>query len=280
MTHSQRQILVTGGNSGIGLEMVKAFVHAGHRVVIAARRLETTQAVIDELKREQPSAHIDAVSLDLGDNASIDQAAKDILACLPELDTVMMNAGNYRQHLKQLPNGIETMMGTMHFGHFRLMMQLLPTLHQRNMARIVVTSSVAHWAGTFASNHYRQPDRYWSSFAAYGSAKLANLLFTRELAKRVKGSSIRINAFHPGGVATGIWRGVPAPVQWIVNKIMLSPAQGADTGIWLALSEAGMHSSGDYFVRRKKAMSSQASQDPELMARLWHDSEQANGFSS
>lgn len=273
----QRQILVTGGNSGIGLEMVRAFIGAGHEVMIAARDVRKTQAVIDGLRQASPGAMLHAVALDLADFDNIDRAAADILATLPRLDTVMLNAGSYTHGLRIQDNGLESMIGSMHFGHFRLMRHLLPRLRQAPEARVVVTASVAHWAGKIAESAFRDPSKYRNDLQAYGSAKLANLIYARELARRVAGSNIRVNAFHPGGVATGIWRELPGPIQKVVDKIMITPAKGADTAIWLALDEAARDFHGEYFVRRRKAMTRPVSRDLAVAARLWQVSEEIAG---
>lgn len=278
MTEASRQILVTGGNSGIGLEMVKAFAAAGHEVAIAARDLAKTEAAIIDIRRQHPDAKLHAIALDLADFTQIDAAALTVLSTLPELDTVMLNAGSFTRGLRQLDNGIESMMGTMHFGHFRLMQHLLPRLSETSLARVVVTSSVAHWAGHLNAKRYENPSRYWSDFAAYGSAKLANLVYARTLATQLQGSSIRVNAFHPGGVATGIWRELPAPAQWLVDKVLISPKQGADTAIWLALATEAEHHHGQYFVRRKKAMTSSESKNAAVAERLWAESEAIAGL--
>lgn len=278
MLHAKRQILITGGNSGIGLEMLKAFAAAGHEVAIAARDLAKTMAVMDDVRRLYPEAMLHAIALDLADFTQVDAAALTVLSSLPKLDTVILNAGSYTNGLRQLDNGVESMMGTMHFGHFRLMQHLLPRLHEASLARVVVTSSVAHWAGHLSAKRYNNPKAYWSNVAAYGSAKLANLVYARALAARLQGSTIRVNAFHPGGVATGIWREQPAAAQWLIDKVLISPAQGADTAVWLALAAEAEHHHGQYFVRRKKAMTSHESKDAAVAERLWAESEAIAGL--
>lgn len=273
----QRQILVTGGNSGIGLEMVRAFIRTGHEVMIAARDLGKTLGVIRQLQQETPGARLHAVALDLADFDSIDRAAREVLNTLTQLDTVMLNAGSFTNGLRVQENGLESMIGSMHFGHFRLMQHLLPQLRVAAEARVVVTSSVAHWTGKIDEACFHDPALYFNDVQAYGSAKLANLIYARELARRVAGGNIRVNAFHPGGVATGIWRELPGPVQKLVDKVLITPAKGADTAIWLALdSGAGQHH-GEYFVRRRKAATRPVSRDLEVAARLWQISEEIAG---
>lgn len=274
----QRQILVTGGNSGIGLEMVRAFARAGHEVMIAARDLGKTLGVIRQLEQEVPGARLHAVGLDLADFNSIDEAARQVLTTLTQLDTVMLNAGSFTNGLRTQDNGLESMIGSMHFGHFRLMEHLLPQLRVAPAARVVVTSSVAHWLGRINEASFRDPSRHWTDVQAYGQAKLANLIYARELARRLQGSNVRVNAFHPGGVATGIWRELPGPARKLVDRIMLTPAKGADTAIWLALSEEAGRSNGDYFVRRKRALTSPISHSEKVAARLWAISEEVAGL--
>jgi len=274
----QQQILVTGGNSGIGLEMVRAFIHQGHEVMIAARDLGKSLGVIQALKRETPNARLHAVALDLADFASIDNAAREILNTLTQLDTVMLNAGSFTRGLRSQANGLESMMGSMHFGHFRLMEHLIPQLKVATEARVVMTASVAHWTGRIDETAFTDYSRYGSDIVAYGSAKLANLIYARELARRVEGSAIRVNAFHPGGVATGIWREMPGPIQRIVDKVLITPAKGADTAIWLATSEAAKHHHGGYFTRRKADFSKPSSRNKALAASLWAASERIAGL--
>lgn len=275
---STRSILVTGGNSGIGLEMVKAFIKQGHEVAIAARDLGKTLGVINALQKDHIDARLHAIALDLAEFTSIDAAAREVHKLLPRLDTVMLNAGSYTRGLRLQGNGLESMIGSMHFGHFRLMQHLIPQLNNMPAARVVVTSSVIHWAGTIKEATFRDPKLHWTDIQAYGQAKLANLIYARSLARLVADTGTTVNAFHPGGVATGIWREMPGPVQSVIDKIMLTPAQGADTAIWLALSDEAAKYNGEYFVKRKKAMTSSISRNQEVADRLWAISDEIAGL--
>ena len=135
-----------------------------------------------------------------------------------------------RNGLRLQDNGLESMVGSMHFGHFRLMERLLPALKSAPEARVVVTSSVAHWAGYIDEASFRDHTRHRIGFRAYGQAKLANLIYARELARRTAGSGLRVNAFHPGGVATGIWRELPGPVQAIVDRVLITAVDRGQQG--------------------------------------------------
>lgn len=270
-----RNILITGGNSGIGLEMARALAGQGDRVIIASRDQAKSQAAVQEIKAGQPAAQVEAMALDLGDFADIDRFAGELLATMPVIDVLILNAGLYTNGLRKLKSGFESMIGIMHFGHFRLVQRLLDAVKAAPQGRIVVTSSVAHNAGKIDEASFRDPSRHKLSFRAYGQAKLANLLFTRELARRLAGTKVTVNAFHPGGVATGIWAELPGPLAAIIRLFLISSAKGADTAIWLATAPEMAGVSGDYFVKRKPAATSAAGRDAALAARLWDYSEKA-----
>ena len=269
-----RNVLVTGGNSGIGAEMALALAKRGDRVIIAARDVEKSRATLDRINAQHPAAQVEAMALDLGDFADVDHFARELLARMPVIDVLMLNAGLYTIKLSHLPNGYESMIGIMHFGHFRLTQRLLDAVKAAPQGRIVVTSSVGHKFGKIDETSFTDPSRHLIGFFAYGQAKLANLLFTRELAKRLAGTRVTVNAFHPGGVATGIYRQTPNFFQRIGPKFMLTPAQGADTGIWLATAPEFASVSGEYFVKRRKNAGSRRSRNAELATKLWQMSEQ------
>lgn len=270
-----RNVVITGGNSGIGWEMALALAGLGHRVVIASRDERKLQNAVERIEAQHPGARIEALRLDLADFGDIDRFAAEVLAKMPLLDTLMLNAGLYTMKPRKLPNGLEAMIGVMHFGHFRLARYLLDAVKAAPQGRIVVTSSMMHKYGRIDEASFTDPSRHRSMAAAYGQAKLANLLFTRELARRLAGARATVNAFHPGPVATGIYRELPRLVRPFVTAFMLTPAKGADTGIWLATAKELAGVSGEYFVKRKQQPGSPQSRDTELARRLWQISEQA-----
>ena len=255
-----RNVLITGGNSGIGLEMARALAAQGDRVVIASRDEARSQAAVRQIKAAHPAAAVEAMRLDLGDFADVDRFAAALLRKMPRLDVLILNSGLYTQGLRRLPNGLESMIGIMHFGHFRLAARLLDAVKAAPQGRIDEAS-------------FTDPARHRISFMGYAQAKLANLLFTRELARRLAGTRVTVNAFHPGAVLTGIWAELPRPLQSLIGVFLISSARGADTAVWLATDPALAGVSGEYFVKRKRAASSAASRDPALAARLWQLSE-------
>lgn len=271
------QILITGGSSGIGQEMARQCLRRGHEIAISGRDPLKTEGAAEELRASVPGARVQPVTLDLGDFSAIDSAAGDIGRALPELSRVILNAGSFTPKLRVLDNGLETMIGTMHFGHFRLMQHLLPNIENQTDARVVVTSSVMHWLGRLDEKGFFDPGHHLSAATAYGQAKLANLLYARTLARRLEHKGVTVSAFHPGAVATGIWRELPPIARAFVGRALISPARGADTGSWLVLGDAGDSQSGGYFVRRRPARSSRAARNDALGDWLWERSEAIAG---
>ena len=269
-----RNVLITGGNSGIGYEMALALAAQGDRVIIAARSEHKSQEAIARIKAAQPAAAVEALSLDLADFANVDRFAKTLLATMPVIDVLILNAGLYTMKLSKLASGYESMIGIMHFGHFRLAQHLLGAVKAAKQGRVIVTSSMIHRLGKIDEASFTDPTRHISGLHAYGQAKLANLLFTRELARRLKNTAVTVNAFHPGAVATDIYRQVPRFLQPLIRLTMLTPAQGADTAVWMATAPEFADISGEYFISRKRKDGSARSQDVELARKLWQMSEQ------
>ncbi|MES1262845.1 MAG: SDR family NAD(P)-dependent oxidoreductase, partial [Peristeroidobacter soli] len=133
-----RNVLITGGNSGIGLEMARSLAGQGHHVIIAARDLEKSQAAVEDIRKGQAGAKIEAMRLDLGDFADVDRFSRELLSRMPTIDILILNAGLYTHGLRKLPNGLESMIGIMHFGHFRLTQQLLEAVKSAKQGRVVV----------------------------------------------------------------------------------------------------------------------------------------------
>lgn len=270
-----RTVLITGGNSGIGYETALALAGRGDRVIIAARDEAKSAAAVAKIKQQHPGAQIAAVKLDLADFGQIDRFADYLLQRVKAIDVLVLNAGLYTLKLGTLPSGYESMIGIMHFGHFRLVQRLLDAVVAAPQGRIIVTSSMMHKLGRINAASFTDPKKHLSGMQAYGQAKLANLLFTRELARRLKDTRVTVNAFHPGAVATEIYRQVPAPLRRLIMKFMLTPEQGADTAVWMATDDKFRNTSGKYYIQRRRHRGSNTSRDPDLAADLWALSEKA-----
>jgi NAD(P)-dependent dehydrogenase (short-subunit alcohol dehydrogenase family) len=268
-----RNVLITGGNSGIGYEMALALAQQGDRVIIAARSDSKNRDAVAAIKAQHPTANVEAMALDLADFGNVDRFAAELLKKMPVIDVLILNAGLFTTKLYALANGYEAMMGIMHFGHFRLTGHLLEAVKASAQGRIIVTSSMMHAIGKINEASFRDYTRHFSGMGAYGQAKLANLLFTRELAKRLKGTRVTVNAFHPGAVATDIYRQAPSWTQPLIRATMITPKKGADTAIWLATEPSLANVSGEYFVSRRKKSGSKLSRNAEVAAQLWSLSE-------
>ena len=270
-----RTVLITGGNSGIGYETALALAGRGDRVIIAARDEAKSAAAVEKIKAQHPKAQIAAVKLDLGDFAQIDRFSEYLQQRIKVIDVLVLNAGLYTTKLGTLPNGYESMIGIMHFGHFRLVQRLLDAVVAAPQGRIIVTSSMMHKFGRINTRSFTNPKKHLSGIQAYGQAKLANLLFVRELAQRLKGTRVTVNAFHPGAVATDIYRQIPGPLRKLLMAFMVTPAQGADTAIWMATDDQFKGVSGKYYIARRRHRGSKLSRDHNLATDLWALSEKA-----
>lgn len=272
-------IVITGASGGIGLEMARDLADNADQIVMTGRnanKLATAVAGINQ----QNAGNIEGAALDLGDFEAVRGFAHRLSTSMPRIDVLVLNAGLYTRKLHRLDNGFEAMIGVMHLGHFLLTHLLLENLLAAPAPRIVVTSSEAHKnRPRIDYDSFTNPKRHKLGYHGYGQAKLANLLFTRELARRYGNRGLIANAFHPGVVATGVWRELPAPLPWLAEKFMLSPAEGADTGSWLATSKAAAEFNGEYCVNRRVARGSSVSRDKDLAAELWDRSQWCCGLS-
>ncbi|MGH6645863.1 SDR family NAD(P)-dependent oxidoreductase [Aquabacterium sp.] len=274
--------LITGGNSGIGKETAKALVARGWQVLIAARDAAKSRALVESVRTSHPGAQIDWLSVDLSDFSGIEAFAAEVSHRLPVIDALVLNAGLYTRRLTTNRTGIEMMFATTHLGHFLLTHHLLDKVRASSDGRIVVSSSVAHWmGGQMDLDTLRQPSGsqflQLVPFQAYGRSKLANMLFVRELARRLQGTSIKVNGFHPGGIKSDFWRDTPGWVTASVDPFLVSEAVGAKTQIHLA-SHEGLTTTGEYWSGRKVRRGSAANRDPALARKLWRYSEEVFGI--
>jgi NAD(P)-dependent dehydrogenase (short-subunit alcohol dehydrogenase family) len=291
-----RTVLVTGATSGLGLETARALAGAGAHVVLAARDPQKTARTIDEIRRGQPDARLEALHLDLADLASVRHAAEVFAGVHDRLDVLVNNAGVMATPLLRTADGFELQIGTNHLGHFALTGLLLPSLRRAGQARVVNISSIMHWPGRI-----RLHDLNWQAGydrnAAYSQSKLANLLHIRELQRRC--DEARIDAIavaaHPGWAAThlqtrgpemvGGWRGqLMAGAMRGLNLVFAQDAaMGALPQLYAAtapnIQPAGFY--GPSFAELRghptPSPSSRGSKDPQMARELWQLSEQLTG---
>jgi NAD(P)-dependent dehydrogenase (short-subunit alcohol dehydrogenase family) len=274
--------LVTGGNAGIGKETARALVRQGYEVIIAARDQRKGKAVVQFIRNEFPRPNIEFWPLDLSRPREVTEFARRIRARWGHIDALVLNAGLFTRRLTTSEAGFEMMFATTHLGHFQLTHELLPLVLASEAGRIVVTSSLGHvFGGRFDFDTLRQPSTstffLLKPFLSYGRSKLANLLFVRELARRLGHTKVLVNAFHPGAVKTDIWRETPGLFNALIGPALIPEREGAQTQIFLATSPE-LDQSGAYWYRQSVHPGSAASRDPGLATRLWQYSEAALGI--
>lgn len=269
--------LVTGATSGIGLVTALALAQLGARVVITGRRQPRIDEALSRILAQTPGAAVHALQADFADLAQVERMAAVFKEKFERLDVLVNNAGAYYNRRHPTPYGeLERTLVVNHLAPFLLTLRLLDLLRASAPARVVNVASGAHIYDrmNFEDLGFR---RGYIGMKAYARSKLANILFTYELARRLEGSGVTANAVHPGQVATDIWRTnffILGPLlKGAIRLTGLTPEQGADTVIYLAASPEVEGVSGKYFVRRRAVRSSPVSYDEETARRLWQVSQ-------
>jgi len=264
-----KTFVITGANTGIGKITATDLARRGAHVILACRSPSKAQPVIDEIKRATGNDRVELVALDLGDLASVRAAATEILAKNLPIHGLINNAGLAARG--QTKDGFELTFGTNHLGHYLFTRLLLDRLEQAGSARIVNVASNSHYrAKSIDWDAQRRPTKSISAVTEYEASKLANVLFTKELARRLDGTGITTYAVHPGVVATDVWRRIPPPLRWLVKRFMLTPEQGAQSTIVAATDPALANQTGRYYtVGGKEKHPSRVSNDVELAKTLW-----------
>jgi NAD(P)-dependent dehydrogenase (short-subunit alcohol dehydrogenase family) len=277
-----KRVLITGGNAGIGKATAIALAKMGAEVIITARSESKAKEAVAEIKKASGSEQVTYLLLDLSSQHEVRNAAQVFKTKYDRLDVLINNAGCYFSDLQLNTDGIEMQFATNHLGHFLFTNLLMPELKAADKARIINLSSIAHNSTRALDlndiNYQQQPYQGWKS---YSRSKFCNILFTRELASRLEGTGITVNAVHPGGVRTEIaeknanWY---TKLGWILAKpFFITVEQGAATSIYLASSAQAANETGGYWVKSKRFHSNRPSQDPELAKSLWKKSEELVG---
>jgi NAD(P)-dependent dehydrogenase (short-subunit alcohol dehydrogenase family) len=242
-------------------------------VVLACRSAEKTQPVLDEILKATPDAKVDHLPLDLADLSSVRVAAEAFLERRLPLHGLINNAGlaGPRGTTK---DGFELAFGTNHLGHFLFTNLLLDKLKESAPSRIVNVASKAHYrANTIDWEAVRKPTKTVTGFDEYGVSKLANVLFTKELARRLEGSGVTTYALHPGAVATDVWRRVPIVFRGLIKLFMKSAEDGAKTTIYCATDPSLASQTGRYYEDCRERAPNPAAEDRKLASELWSRSE-------
>jgi NAD(P)-dependent dehydrogenase (short-subunit alcohol dehydrogenase family) len=271
-----RFIVITGANTGIGRVTATQLAGRGATVVLACRSEERTRPVLDEI-RALGAGEAHFVSLDLAQFASARACAARIDAMGRPIDVLLNNAGLAGAR-GSTRDGFELAFGTNHLGHFLLTMLLVPKLRAANAARIVVVASKAHYdAKGLDFDALRGPTRSFAALSEYSVSKLANVLFARELARRLGPGGPHTYSLHPGVVASDAWRRVPWPIRPLMKLGMISNEEGAKTSLYCATSPEVAAQDGLYYDACREKAPSPLALDDALAARLWDKSVEFTG---
>ena len=259
-----KTILITGATDGIGRETARQLLALGHRVLLHGRTRERAQQTLEGFGRGAGAPTAVPVWGDLAEMRQVLALAEQVKRQTPVLDVLLHNAGVYPHQRRLTPDGFETTMAVNYFAPFLLTQALLETVRASAQGRIVTVSSIAHQGGSLDLQDLTFARRF-DGYTAHATSKLANLLFTRALARRLAGTPATAHCLHPGVIDTKLLRGGfgmgGAPV-----------AEGAQTSVYLATADAVRTVTGQYFIDRRPVQPSALARDDRLAEALWQAS--------
>ncbi|KAL3864927.1 hypothetical protein ACJMK2_006571 [Sinanodonta woodiana] len=272
-----KTVLITGANAGIGYYTALDIARRNARVILACRSQEKGLVAMKQIQESTGNKNIVVREVDLSLMASVKKFAEKILREEAHLDILINNAGVAGIPKMMTAEGFETVYATNHFGPFLLTNLLLDLLKKSAPSRIVNVSSIGHKFGSIEFDNLKA-EKWYSKMYFYGNTKLANILFTRELARRLEGTGVSCYVLHPGAVGTDLFRDMPfymrIPTMYFNYYICKTPEQGAQTSIYCAVSEEVEGKSGKYYMdcRESDELSPKA-QDDAVAKKLWEISE-------
>jgi NAD(P)-dependent dehydrogenase (short-subunit alcohol dehydrogenase family) len=273
-------VIVTGATSGIGRATAEGLASMGAKLILVGRNEERLRSTYEDIYRSTGNADLQTMSADLSSMAEVRRLAALLVSTHPHLDVLINNAGTIIGRRELTADGYERTFALDHLSPFLLTNLLLTSLKATAPSRIITVSSSAHTTGSIHFNDLML-ERGYNAFKAYGQAKLANIMFTYELARRLEGTGVTANCVHPGAVRTHFGNEATGLLHIglvVVRPFELSPNRGAQTPIYLASSPEVANLSGKYFVRRRPRSSSPASYDHEAARRLWEMSAKLTGL--
>jgi dehydrogenase/reductase SDR family protein 13 len=276
---ANQTFIVTGANTGIGKVTAKELARRGAQVIVACRSKDKTDPVIEEIRRDTGNASVEYVHLDLADLGSVRACAEALAARGTPIHGLINNAG--MAGAKGLTkDGFELTWGVNHLGPYLFTRLLLDRVKQAGRARIVNVASASHYSASGIDwDALKQPTRSTGGLREYAVSKLSNVLFAKELARRLDGTGVTTYALHPGVVATDVWRRVPGPLRWVIKKFMITPEQGAVATLRCAADPALASQTGRYYdVGGTEKEPSKLASDAELAKTLWIRSAEWTGL--
>ena len=275
-TMEGKTCLITGASDGIGYIAARELARQGASVVVVGRNVFKTDDAVDRIKEDTGSEKVSYLLADLSSQEDVRRLARDINEQLPSLDVLLNNAGAIFLSNRRSADGLEMTFALNHMSYFLLTLLTLDLMRDSAPARIINVSSSSHSSpGKFVLDDLPMPGSN-RGYRAYGRSKLCNILFTYELARRLEGTGVTVNALHPGLVRTNIARNnglLGRVVNFFIGARGISAEQGADTLVYLASSPEVEGVTGKFFVNRQAVPSSALSYDRDLAKGLWELSE-------
>jgi NAD(P)-dependent dehydrogenase (short-subunit alcohol dehydrogenase family) len=264
--------LVTGATSGIGLVTARELARQGATVVLVGRDTNKTQTTVEQIKQQTGNNSVEGLVADLSSQQEVRQLADQFKRRYRQLHVLVNNAGAVYDSRRESVDGIELTLALNHLSYFLLTNLLLDTMVVSAPARIVNVASDAHRMTSINFDDLQAKQKY-SGFRVYGQSKLANILFTKELARRLQGTNVTTNSVHPGLVATGFARNNAGLLNflfgWILRPFARTPEKGAETPIYLASASKVQGMTGLYFSDKQPVTPTAAAQDMAAAERLW-----------
>jgi NAD(P)-dependent dehydrogenase (short-subunit alcohol dehydrogenase family) len=274
-----KTVIITGANQGIGKASAEALGKMGASLVLVCRNAEKARAAITDIERAG-AKNVELVAGDMGSQADVRRVASEIKAKHPRIDVLLNNAGLLSTTRRETADGIEETLAINHLGYFLFTNLLLDVLKKTPGARIVSVSSEAH-RGAVMNWDDLQFKNGWSALKVYSHSKLCNILFTRELARRLEGTGVTANCLHPGVIASGFGHTYGGGFSFLLKlakPFLITPEKGARTQVYLASSPEVESVSGKYFDKCKEKTPNKAALEEGAPARLWALSEKLTGM--
>lgn len=277
-TMKGKNVLITGGNAGIGLATAIAIAKQGANVYIVARTKDKAEEAVKQIKAESGNSNVKYFTANLSLQKEVRRLAGDIRKELSVIDVLINNAGGTFADFALTEDGLETTIATNHFAYFLLTNLLLDLVKKSDYARIVNVASHSHYRGKIDFDSFTA-DKGYFIMKAYEQSKLANVLFTNELAERLKGTNVTVNSLHPGVVKTQIGNKNANWYSSLFWSLMsgiagINTTDGAKTSVYLATSPEVKGVTGKYFAKSREKKAASLALDKELGRQLWKRSEE------
>lgn len=273
--------LVTGATAGIGKVTAQSLAELGAKVIVVSRNKEKCASTVEIIKQQTGNKEVNFIAADLSIQKDIYRVAEEFKKTFSKLDVLVNNAGAIFTSHQLSQDGLEMTFALNHLSYFLLTNLLIDSLKNSSAARVVNVSSIAHESGKIDFDNLQGKHKY-SGWSAYCQSKLANVLFTYELSRRLKGTRITANALHPGVVGTNFGsnnKGIMGKLVRLYLKLFsISDKDGAQTSIYLATSPEVENITGEYFVKKKTHPSAPSTYDQSLAAKLWQVSSEVTNL--